>query len=528
MPIKSRFLRCVSFIFILLLVLPSPCFAKNGNLMNTYYFLSVPSPNSHDPLDMDEIRNHALADLVYARIIEPTPEGTLVSRILKKFSFEEKENTISWVVAKGLTYEDGHPITVDDVAYSLSRLAFSHPKLPVVEDIDGLDDWLKSSNPLAGFPSGVIIRENEIRVHFRKSVKHALSRLSYHMLAVIPRNSVDLSSNKLKHQPPASGPYRIASQNTEEWIFVLREGFSQFDGVTLPESIRLRSLNPSDFVAVSSSLDDHSVIVAMNGVVSSADVKATATSCDIVRLPTNQTSALYFNPQVEPFVKRECRFFLAEEFRKTFVQLQGQEDSSEGSIFVQMMPGYRELSSLRQGADPLSDRDRAVCLDVFRKHPIRWAWFTKKTTFSQRIMKQTLERLHLPTSEEIYDVSGPEFIDLFLSGKTNATTTGMELSFHDPIDDLRMYMTPGLHSILKPLWGNAELVKKVNALYEEADPEKKRLTSLAINQEWFNSAIFNVYTHGRFDLIVKKGDSKLSLMKGKMGFPVTWRVLSPK
>jgi ABC-type transport system substrate-binding protein len=180
---------------------------KPSGDMKHFVISWVGSPSSWDPLDFDNAQNLFTARMLYATPVEASPTGDLVSRVLESFAVNSDSTVITLTVAPNLKFEDATPLTADDVAFAIARMAFVRPKFPVLESILGLDMWRKSSQPLKGYPQGISVSDRVVTIQLNKSELRPLFRFSLEPFSIIPRRCVDTATNKLKC---LSGCLRIA------------------------------------------------------------------------------------------------------------------------------------------------------------------------------------------------------------------------------------------------------------------------------------------------------------------------------
>jgi peptide/nickel transport system substrate-binding protein len=131
---------------------------------------------------------------------------------------EVSKDGLTWTfhLKDGLKYEDGSPITAQDVAYGVKR-SFAHKELP-----DGpyyQNDYLKGgdkyqgpfSQPNANFPGVTTPNDKTVVFHLRKKWATLPYFASFTQVSPIPK-AKDTKENYGDH-PIASGPYKFADYN---------------------------------------------------------------------------------------------------------------------------------------------------------------------------------------------------------------------------------------------------------------------------------------------------------------------------
>ena len=151
-------------------------YQAQGANMKEYIITETDKHTSLDPLDADLTHNLPVARMIYATPLEIDASDSITSLVLESFNYDRTSKTITWVVKKGLKFSDGTSMTADDVAFSVTRMLHARPKFPVIENIDGVSEWLKGSAPLSAEPSGIKIDGQKITIKLTKDSPHPLFR----------------------------------------------------------------------------------------------------------------------------------------------------------------------------------------------------------------------------------------------------------------------------------------------------------------------------------------------------------------
>ena len=152
--------------------------------MYRYVVTETGKPTSLDPLDGDQTQNLSVVRMIYTTPLEINRENKLSSLVLESFAYDAKTMTITWIAKKGLKFNDGSDLDVEDIAFAVSRMAFTRPQFPVIENIVGLDKWLKEPHPLKSLPSGIQIEGNIIKIKLTKAHEHPLFRFCLEIFSI--------------------------------------------------------------------------------------------------------------------------------------------------------------------------------------------------------------------------------------------------------------------------------------------------------------------------------------------------------
>lgn len=470
--------------------------------------------SSLDPLDADVTSNLPVARMIYATPLETSETNQLTSRVLESFRYDSATRTIEWIVKDGVTFEDGTALTADDVAFAVSRMAYTRPKFPVLSSIDGVGPWSKSKTALSSYPKGIKLDGKKISIRLSESVEHPLFRFCLELFSIIPRRCVDATTNKISCKTvPESGPYKIATKGADSITFVRRGNQAN---ESLPPSIQFDYIPANKIAASSSKLDGRTVVAGSEADYSPAAMKDLAAILKIQFMPASRFEAILINKDVPPFGDKVCRQVFAERFRNTFQNLT-KERTVEGSIFTKILPGYETLDAM-QTAIKMSDRDAMKCKAKFARAEIPWAFVEadRESTFVKAVA-ETLKSLGTKSSNPKVMKTRKEFADAYSDAKIAFFNAGSGFWALDPAGDARMLFTPNLHKPLKQLTSDSKFQQLLANLDNGANSFK------SANEYLFQESLFNVYGHQRRFFAVKN-DSQVHLLNFAITSPAPWQV----
>ncbi len=347
---------------------------------------------SLDPLDADSSLNLPVARMLYLTPFEMSEDDKLKSSLLEHFEFSTRDNVATWVVRKDLKYDNGTSVTPEDVAFSVARMAYVRPLFPVIREIAGVQDWLKSKDALSTYPKGITVEGQKISIRLSNPVDHPLFRFVLELFSVIPKSCVDLMTNKLVcARPPASGYYRIKSESKDEIIFEARSDFPA--GVHLPRQklIRFHYKKPASIVD-SSTLWPKKTVIAGNESSFSDDELAKLQKLFHLRpLPKNRFAALQINPNAKAFVAQECRLAFLQRFRDKLIEVGVLKQDVEASLTMAILPGYLDWEELRRRAIPVSVRAFEKCAKELKRNPVEFTvWEGQRFSLAEQAVVATL------------------------------------------------------------------------------------------------------------------------------------------
>ncbi len=458
-----------------------------------YVITETAGPTSLDPLDADNAQNLAVMRMIYATPLEITGDNQLASGVLESFKYDSTTTTITWVVKPGLKFDDGAPLTPEDVAFAVARMAFARPTFPVLEQIGGVSNWAKQKGALKTLPNGIKIDGQKITIKLERDLEHPLFRFCLELFSIIPKKCVDPVSNKIQcASVPSSGYYRMAERGDKSILFK-RSGTGLAHGLKIPEIIKFEYATTKELAGKKVSSDKFSVFAGNEQMYLPAEIKSLESDYTVKYMPAARFAALLLNPNSEPFKDRLCRRFFADTFRATYEEVVGRAIPVEASLFTKILPGYLPPTELSKMAkNQLNPQTRERCQKLLSKSHITWG-FTEAEKSSNYVaaFKQTLERLENKNSEPIHGADRGLMFDQFASGKLSALNISSGFWALDPAGDVKMLFTPGLHKVFTYQSKDKQLQNMISSLSKE----QKGYTQL--NQYLYDEALFNVYSHLR-------------------------------
>lgn len=477
---------------------------------------------SLDPLDADISANLAAARMVYTTPLEVTVDNRLTSQVASEFSYDPSTATIRFVIKTDLKFSDGTDLTVEDVAFSISRMAYSRPRFPVLADIKGLHEWLSTKSPLESFPNGITINGQELRIKLDRNIHNPLYRFCLEVFSIVPRSLVDRGTNKLKiHRPPSSGLYVIDSETEHETTFRLWKSPIDSHRIQTPLKITLRQ-GPFDFSNVND-FPHKTVLAGFEDVNRMGNIDLERLGFKVTWTPASSYFAAILNPMVPPFNDPNCRALFAKEFRKAFSQELSSSAGVEPSFFPRVVSGYLDSSQL-DGSRP---KGIESCSDRLRSVPLKWVQFrgNKRYSYFERILEKMQSQSTLRLSAPGTVSTMEENKSAFLSGMTALYFFGSGFWPLDPVGDVQMLFTPYLHKHLAPVWSDPEVLSRIDRIRLNSDEKNVKNLMEDLNRYMYRESIFVPFMHFR-RYFASKSDGTLRDLPLAVQQPYPWQVFN--
>ncbi len=492
-----------------------------------YVITETSGPTSLDPLDGDQTQNLPVQRMIYATPIEVDAKGSLQSLVLDNFIFDPTTKTMTWTVKTGLKFSDGSDITPDDIAFAVKRMAFSRPKFPVIDEIEGVQEWSKASNALESYPSGIKIVGNKIEIKFNHFVEHPIFRFCLEIFSIIPKSCVDTKTNKISCEKiPFSGHYKIVNKSESQISFVMKDDSTL--GNSAPKNIMFEYKLPSE-VFEEEYIPSGTVIIQGNEIKFSLDqLKKIKQHLQTSYLPSARIALNMLNPNIVPFKEKTCRLVFAEAYRKAFASLATVDFKIESSLFTDVLPGYMTPSELsKQELIKISESEKNKCLQQMKLTPPRWA-FVKEDADSiySLVAERAFEILGIPKPNPKVFNTRKEETDAFIKGDISILGASTGFWAMDPVGDIQMLLTPNMHKILQFV-SNDEKIQLLIKNLKGIDERNSKTSFNVLNQYVHDKGLFNVFAHVRRFYSSSSLDN-ISELPISITSPAPWQVFRMK
>ncbi len=484
-----------------------------------YVVTETGMPTSYDPLDADSTQNLSVARMLYATPLEISLENELTSSVLEEFRYLPDSQEIFWKVKKDLKFSDGKTITTEDVAFSVSRMAFTRPKFPVLQNIVGLSEWLKTELPLKSYPKGIAVDGQTITIKLDKPLKHPLFRFCLELFSIIPKSCVDLKNNKVTcKRSPSSGPYTLETTDASFLVFKKRKEISD---TSKPEQIKFTFIPAGKVRENLASISGSAVIAANEALMSDEDLSAINSEYPTKFLPAARMTLFLLNPKSENFMSQNCRLVFSKDVRSEYAKIQ-KSNPLESSLFTKIIPGYRKNEDLISNSSlKLSQEQEQQCRSQMKKSGIQWGYAAGEDHEHFVIAVNAVFKNYEITSAPKEFPSRKELYEAFNAGDIEIMTAGTGFWALDPIGDLKMLFTPNLHKILSHVSKDEKLQKLIGAL----DENESAAHLAVVNQYIYDQALFNVFSHVR-RFYFSKDKTVMKEVPFAITSPAPWQVFN--
>jgi hypothetical protein len=423
-------------------------------------FFDTGYPNSFDPLDADKFINMSRARMLFATPIEVSYENKLTSNVLSEFSYDREKLEIKFIVKENIFYSDNSKITVDDIVFSILRMAQARPDFPVLRKIVGIKEWLEKKDPLKSKPTGISIEKNEIKIKLTTNTPNPLFRFSLELFSIIPRSLINPDTNKLIGMPPSSGYYKIESSDINSISFTKIKEVERSYKIEAPSKIKFKYISVKDLSKEDFQFSNNAILTGLDVRLDLEGLSELRNKFKFKYLPNTRFKTVLINPNIPPFDNAVCRRQFARELRKTYSEFQHKTYTVSASVFSKVIPGYRDDEFFEKKFE--SDSQHKC---EWNKFEIPWTSIKDPiATFDNIAVFKTLIRLGvgfkvLPALDNLDQLNG-----LFKNNKVAFDFFRSGFWAQDAIGDTEMIFTPNMHDPLHFVNQNLELRKSIQNL----------------------------------------------------------------
>jgi oligopeptide transport system substrate-binding protein len=162
--------------------------------------------------------------LLYSGLVRLTSDMQVVGDLAESWTTSADGLVYTFTLRSGLSFQDGSPLTADDVKYSWERAADAATDSPTALTYLGDIVGFKAMHDrLATDVSGIeVIDDVTLQVTLENPVQSFLGKLTYPTSFVIDQASVEARPELWMYHPNASGPYGLKEREAYEWLIFER------------------------------------------------------------------------------------------------------------------------------------------------------------------------------------------------------------------------------------------------------------------------------------------------------------------
>ncbi len=160
----------------------------------------IGAPRFINPVLAVSDSDHDLTSLIYSGLLKATSDGDYVPDLAQNYSISDDGRTYTFILRAGAKFQDGTPITADDVLFTIAKTQDAAIKSPVRANWDGV----------------TVTKVDDRTVQFVLKSPYA-PFIENVTLGILPKarwqsvSDEEFSFSDLNTSPIGSGPYKVAS-----------------------------------------------------------------------------------------------------------------------------------------------------------------------------------------------------------------------------------------------------------------------------------------------------------------------------
>jgi oligopeptide transport system substrate-binding protein len=185
--------------------------------------LAGASPDTLDPAVAQDVTSWTYILQIYSGLVRLDDQLRVQPDLASSWVLSDGNRTYTFTLRSDARFQDGRPITADDVKFSLERALDPATRSPVagvyLGDIVGARERLAGQ---AASVSGVVVVDpHTVRITTVAPVSYFLSKLTYSTALVVDRANVATGPDWFKH-PNGSGPFALKTWTDRGQIVLTR------------------------------------------------------------------------------------------------------------------------------------------------------------------------------------------------------------------------------------------------------------------------------------------------------------------
>ena len=212
---------------------------------------------------------------VYEGLVKPNSDGDLIPAVASEYRISEDGTTYTFTLRDAVTFQNGNPVTVEDIKASIDKCADTQDGDPLVAAYSNIKEVK-------------IVDEKTVEIILKEADTDFLANMT---TAIVPKESLDQDVD-----PIGTGPYKFVSRSPQENIIL--EKYDGYWGTPANiEKVVFKVCSNPDTIVMN--LEGGSIDMLAR--VSTAQASQLSENFNILEGSMNLVQALYLNNDKKPF-----------------------------------------------------------------------------------------------------------------------------------------------------------------------------------------------------------------------------------
>jgi len=194
---------------VMLFAIQQAAFRQAGSKRRTVSIALSPAYKMILPSASQNYIDSVIHDLIFSNLIGATYNGALFPELAERWEVSANGRQYSFTLRHHVRFHNGHPLTVQDVFFTLEKLIASEfPTYPEIHVIEGATNFIKGSSPRV---SGLVrVNDYKFKINLNRPSPSLLPFLANENTAIIPADFAGKSPADFKNSPVGTGPFKFA------------------------------------------------------------------------------------------------------------------------------------------------------------------------------------------------------------------------------------------------------------------------------------------------------------------------------
>ena len=346
---------------------------------------------------------------VYEGLYKPDSEGNLVPAVASDYSVSEDGLVYTFTLREGVKFHNGNPVTIEDVDFSMKKLANADGEAPLVRAFSNVTDI-------------TVVDDTHIALTLEKANADFLSMISTVECAIVPADVADLATT-----PVGTGPYMLVSRELNDNV-VLKKFDAYWGEAAHIEDVTLKIIADGD-------------AITMNLLGGAIDLFSRVTTAQASELndnfyveegAMNLVQAMFLNHEFEPFSNEKVRQALCYAVDKQEI-MDFMADGKGTAISSNIFPGFGKYYTPELNDTYKQDIEKAKELLAEAGYPDGFEFTVKVPSNYQQhidtatVLAEQLKQINVTANIELIEWSAWKS-DVYAGRQFEATVVGLDAS----------------------------------------------------------------------------------------------------
>ena len=199
------------------------CGHSTSSTSNVLHRAMNDSPTTFDPAMVQDGMTIDMLQQVFEGLVMWTPENRVAPALAESWDVSKDGRTYTFHLRSGVKFQDGNPVTADDVVYSLTRSLNPNLKSPValtyLGDIVGSDDYYNGkATSVSGLKS---VDPSTVAITIKNPKAYWIYTMTYPTAYIVSKAEADKAGGEMKNADivgAGSGAFKFVSYTPDQKV----------------------------------------------------------------------------------------------------------------------------------------------------------------------------------------------------------------------------------------------------------------------------------------------------------------------